>query len=57
MAQYEYRVLHMPTTSVSVMNARLNNDARAGWEPVMMSGYEFIYVLIRRPVEAEERQD
>ncbi|NLO05986.1 MAG: hypothetical protein GX131_09200 [candidate division WS1 bacterium] len=57
MAQYEYRVLHMPTTSVSVMNERLNNDARDGWEPVMMSGNEFINVLIRRPVEAEERQD
>jgi hypothetical protein len=56
-AQYEYRVLHMPTTSVSVMNERLNNDARDGWEPVMMSGNEFINVLIRRPVEAEERQD
>ena len=47
----------MPTTSVSVMNEHLNNDARDGWEPVMMSGNEFINVLIRRPVEAEERQD
>lgn len=56
MERYEYRILHMPTTSISVMNERLNSDARDGWEPVMMSGNEFVNVLMRRPVQESAQE-
>lgn len=55
MERYEYRILHLPTTSLSVMNERLNSDVEAGWEPIMMSGNDFVNVLLRRPVEGSEQ--
>jgi len=48
---YEYRILHLPTTSISVMNERLNSDTEDGWEPVFMSGNDHINILMRRPKE------
>ncbi len=58
MQQWEYRILHMPTTSVSVLNERMNNEAKDGWEPFLMSGNEYINVILRRPVKQEgEQQD
>ncbi|MGI5817186.1 MAG: hypothetical protein ACOX9R_03695 [Armatimonadota bacterium] len=47
--EYEYRILHLPTTSVSVMNERLNSDTEKGWEPVFMSGNDHVNILMRRP--------
>ena len=55
MQLYEYRVLHMPTTSISVLNERVNSEAKEGWEPIMMSGNDFVNVLLRRPVSEQER--
>lgn len=55
MQQYEYRMLHMPTTSISVLNERVNSEAKEGWEPFMMSGNDFVNVLLRRPVSEQER--
>ena len=46
--QYEYRILHLPTTSISVMNERLNSDTSDGWEPVFMSGNDHVNILMRR---------
>lgn len=58
MQKWEYRILHMPTTSVSVLNERVNNEAKDGWEPFLMSGNEYINVILRRPVESKgEQQD
>ena len=48
---YEYRILHLPTTSISVMNERLNSDTEDGWEPVFMSGDDHVNILMRRPKE------
>ena len=56
MEQYEYRILHMPTTSISVMNDRLNSDTDQGWEPIMFSGNEFVNVLMRRPKEGSPQE-
>ena len=56
MEDYEYRILHMPTTSISVLNERLNSDVGEGWEPIMFSGDEFVNVLMRRPRKGEDRQ-
>lgn len=50
--QYEYRILHLPTTSVSVMNERLNSDADDGWEPIFMSGNDHVNIMLRRPKES-----
>lgn len=55
MQRYEYRLLHMPTTSVSVLNERINNEAKEGWEPFMMSGNDFVNVLMRRPLDDKEQ--
>jgi len=49
--QYEYRILHLPTTSISVMNERLNSDADEGWEPIFMSGNDYVNIMLRRPRE------
>jgi len=57
MVDYEYRVLHMPTTSISVLNERVNADAQDGWEPYMMSGSDFINIVMRRPIREGEQQD
>jgi len=54
MHKWEYRILHMPTTSISVLNERVNNDARDGWEPFMMSGNDFVNIVMRRPAQQEE---
>ncbi len=54
MHRWEYRILHMPTTSLSVLNERVNNDAREGWEPFMMSGNDFVNIIMRRPIEQGE---
>lgn len=51
MAKYEYRILHMPTTSISVLNERLNNDAADGWSPILMSGNDHLNIMLRRAVE------
>ncbi len=56
MAEYEYRVLHMPTTSISVLNERINSDARDGWEPIMLSGNDFLNVLMRRRLDNGPRE-
>lgn len=48
---YEYRILHLPTTSISVMNERLNSDTEDGWEPLFMSGNDHVNILLRRPKE------
>jgi hypothetical protein len=53
--QYEYRILHMPTTSVTVLNERVNGEAEEGWEPIMMSGNDFVNVLLRRPLPDQEQ--
>lgn len=55
MQQYEYRILHMPTTSVTVLNERVNGEAEEGWEPIMMSGNDFVNVLLRRPLPDQEQ--
>jgi len=55
--QYEYRMLHMPTTSISVLNERVNSEAKEGWEPFMMSGNDFVNVLMRRPIGTPERSE
>lgn len=55
MQQYEYRILHMPTTSVTVLNERVNGEAEEGWEPIMMSGNDFVNVLMRRPLPDQEQ--
>ncbi|MFO8079377.1 MAG: hypothetical protein R6V07_03625 [Armatimonadota bacterium] len=52
--EYEYRILHLPTTSISVMNERLNSDTEEGWEPLFMSGNDFVNVLMRRPKQSSE---
>ncbi len=57
MERYEYRILHMPTTSISVMNERLNSDARDGWEPIMISGNDFVNVLMRRQRKDSDQQE
>ena len=51
---YEYRILHLPTTSISVMNERLNSDTQKGWEPLFMSGNDHVNVMLRRPKESAE---
>ena len=51
---YEYRILHLPTTSISVMNERLNSDTDKGWEPMFMSGNDHVNVLMRRPKKSAE---
>lgn len=48
MAQFEYRVMHMPAGSMGVLNERLNGAAAEGWHPILMSGNEVINVLLRR---------
>lgn len=54
MARYEYRILHMPTTSISVLNERINTDAKEGWEPILLSGNEYVNIVMRRPARHEE---
>jgi len=56
MAKYEYRILHMPTTSISVLNERLNSDAEGGWNPILMSGSEHVNILLRRPVGSDDSE-
>ncbi len=51
---YEYRILHLPTTSISVMNERLNSDTDEGWEPLFMSGNDHVNIMMRRPKDYEE---
>ena len=50
MPKYEYRILHMPTTSISVLNERVNNDAADGWSPILMSGNDHVNIMLRRPL-------
>ncbi|MGC9320178.1 MAG: hypothetical protein ACP5KN_19250 [Armatimonadota bacterium] len=57
MPVYEYRILHMPTTSISVLNERVNSDAEDGWEPFMMSGNDFVNVMMRREVRDESERE
>ena len=56
MAKYEYRILHMPTTSISVLNERMNVDSEAGWNPVLMSGNDQVNILLRRPVSDDNKE-
>ncbi len=53
MAKYEYRILHMPTTSISVLNERLNNDAADGLSPILMSGNDQLNIMLRRAIASE----
>ncbi len=57
MAKYEYRILHMPTTSISVLNERLNNDAADGWSPILMSGNDQLNIMLRRPLPEEGEEE
>ncbi len=56
MAKYEYRILHMPTTSISVLNERMGVDAEAGWNPVLMSGNDHVNILLRRAVSEDSEE-
>lgn len=51
---YEYRILHLPTTSISVMNERLNSDTEDGWQPIFMSGNDHVNIMLRRPKRTSE---
>ena len=57
MAKYEYRLLHMPTTSISVLNDRLNTDAQNGWSPILMSGNDHLNIMLRRTVGEGSDED
>jgi len=57
MASYEYRVLHMPAGSISVVNERLNSAAQEGWSPILMSGNEFVNVLLRRQLPEQPQAE
>ena len=57
MHKFEYRILHMPTTSISVLNERINSDAEEGWEPILVSGNDYLNIIMRRPVSAEEKAE
>ena len=57
MAKYEYRILHMPTTSISVLNERMTVDAEAGWNPVLMSGNDHVNILLRRLAPGENNEE
>ena len=58
MAKYEYRCLHMPAGSISVVNERLASSAEDDWHPILMSGNESINILLRRQVaEPEQSKD
>jgi len=58
MAKYEYRCLHMPAGSISVVNERLASSAEDDWHPILMSGSDSINILLRRQVaEAEQSKD
>ncbi|MEA3399687.1 MAG: hypothetical protein U9R79_00445 [Armatimonadota bacterium] len=57
MPTYEYRILHMPTTSISVLNERVNSDAEDGWEPFMMCGNDFLNVMLRREITDESERE
>ena len=57
MAKYEYRILHMPTTSISVLNERLNSDAADNWSPILMSGNDHLNIMLRRPLAEGEQDD
>ncbi len=50
MAKYEYRVMHMPSGSIGVLSERLNGAADEGWQPILMSGNDFINVMLRRQI-------
>ena len=50
MATYEYRVMHMPSGSIGVLSERLNGAADEGWQPILMSGNDFINVMLRRQI-------
>ena len=57
MAKYEYRILHMPTTSISVLNERVNADAAEGWSPILMSGNDQVNIMLRRPIGEGEQEE
>ena len=57
MHKFEYRILHMPTTSISVLNERINSDAAEGWEPILVSGNDYLNIIMRRPVTGEEKTE
>ncbi len=58
MAKYEYRCLHMPAGSISVVNERLASSAEENWHPILMSGDTSINILLRRQVtESEQSKD
>ena len=57
MAKYEYRILHMPTTSISVLNERVNTDAADGWNPILMSGNDHVNIMLRRAVGEDLGED
>ncbi len=57
MPKYEYRILHMPTTSISVLNERVNSDSSDGWSPILMSGNDHVNIMLRRPVADESAEE
>ena len=56
MARYEYRVMHMPAGSISVLNERLKDAAQENWHPILMSGNDLVNVILRRQVPEEQSQ-
>jgi hypothetical protein len=50
MTAYEYRIEHRPAgTRMGPMNDRLDVLAQEGWEPIMMTGDNELYIMMRRP--------
>jgi hypothetical protein len=50
MAAYEYRVEHRPAgTRMGPLNERLETQGEEGWEPIMMTGDNELYIMMRRP--------
>ena len=50
MAAFEYRVEHRPAgTRMGPLNDRLDGLTTEGWEPIMMTGDNELYIMLRRP--------
>jgi hypothetical protein len=50
MAAYEYRVEHRPAgTRMGPLNERIEGLTAEGWEPIMMTGDNELYIMMRRP--------
>ena len=50
MAAFEYRVEHRPAgTRMGPLNERIEGLVAEGWEPIMMTGDNEVYIMMRRP--------